>query len=55
MATELVRSADTAFMVGESSWREANRANRDAAMTGIGTRWWMASSTVQRPSPESSV
>ena len=28
------RSAATAFMVGESSWRDRNRANSDAAITG---------------------
>ena len=49
------RSAATAFMVGDSSWREANRANSEAEMTGMGTELAMASSTVQRPSPESAV
>ena len=38
-------------MVGLTSWREANRANSDAEITGIGTASSMASSTVQRPSP----
>ena len=49
------RSAATAFIVGDSSWREANRANSEAEMTGIGTELAIASSTVQRPSPESTV
>ena len=49
------RNADTAFIVGESSCRDRNRANNDAAMPGTGTRSRIASSTVQRPSPESSV
>ena len=49
-----LRSAATAFIAGESSWREANRANSAAEMTGIGTALSIASSTVQRPSPESS-
>ena len=50
-----LRSAATAFIVGESSWRDRNRANSDAAMPGTGTRSRIASSTVHRPSPESSV
>ena len=49
-----LRSAATAFIAGESSWREANRAKRAAVITGAGTAWSMASSTVHRPSPESS-
>ena len=49
------RRAATACMVGELCWREANRANSEAEMTGIGTERAIASSTVQRPSPESSV
>jgi len=32
-----LRSAATAFIVGESSCREANRANSAAEMTGTGT------------------
>src|SRR5690606_20233579 len=47
------RSAATAFIAGESSWREAKRANSAAEITGSGTAWSIASSTVQRPSPES--
>ena len=50
-----LRNAATAFMVGESSWRERNLANNAAAMAGTGTLRRIASSTVQRPSPESSV
>ena len=49
-----LRSAATAFIAGESSCREANRANSDAAMTFIGTASRIASSTVHRPSPVSS-
>ena len=49
-----LRSAATAFIAGESSCREANRANSAAVITGTGTAWLMASSTVHRPSPESS-
>ena len=49
------RSAATACIVGDSCWREANRANSDAEITGIGTELAIASSTVQRPSPESAV
>src|SRR5581483_370497 len=48
------RSAATAFIAGDWSWRDTNRANRAAEITGAGTRLLMASSTVQRPSPESS-
>ena len=48
------RSAATAFIAGESSWREANRANSAAEITGSGTACRIASSIVQRPSPESS-
>ena len=44
----------TAFIAGESSCREANRAYSEAEITGAGTRSRMASSTVQRPSPLSS-
>src|SRR4029453_19175278 len=47
-----LRNAETAFIDGESSWRDANRANNEAAMTSIGTRWLIATSTVHRPSPE---
>ena len=50
-----LRRAATAFMVGDSSWRDKKRANSDAAMPGTGTRSRIASSTVHRPSPESSV
>src|SRR6185295_8236089 len=42
-------------MVGESSCLDRKRANNAAAMLGTGTRSRMASSTVHRPSPESSV
>src|SRR5690606_1124873 len=49
-----LRSAATAFMAGESDWREANRAKTAAVMAGAGTAWSMASWTVHRPSPESS-
>ena len=49
------RSAATACIVGELDWREAKRAKSEAEMTGIGTERAMASSTVQRPSPESLV
>ena len=34
--------------------RELKRSNSEAVITGIGTRLSIASSTVQRPSPESS-
>ena len=49
-----LRIAATAFIAGLSSWRELNRANREAAMTCIGTALSIAASTVHRPSPESS-
>ena len=49
-----LRSAATAFMVGESSWREEKRANSEAAIVGMGTAFSIACSTVHRPSPESS-
>ncbi len=49
-----LRSAATAFIAGDSSCREANLANRAAEITGAGTARSIASSTVQRPSPESS-
>jgi hypothetical protein len=49
------RRAATACIVGELCWREAKRAKSEAEMTGIGTDRAMASSTVQRPSPESLV
>ena len=49
-----LRSAATTFIAGESSCREANRANSAAVITGSGTAWSIAASTVQRPSPESS-
>jgi len=48
------RSAATARIAGEDSCREANRANSAAEITGSGTAWVIASSIVQRPSPESS-
>ncbi len=48
------RSAATAFIAGDSACREENRANSAAEMTGSGTACAMASSIVQRPSPESS-
>ena len=31
-------SAETAFIVGDCSCREAKRANSEAAITGVGTR-----------------
>ncbi len=49
------RSAATACSVGELCWREAKRANSEAEITGIGTESAIASSTVHRPSPESTV
>ena len=49
-----LRIAAIAFIAGLSSWREVKRANREAAMTCIGTALSMAASTVQRPSPLSS-
>ena len=49
-----LRSAATARIAGESSCRERNRANSAAEITGAGTAWLIASSTVHRPSPESS-
>src|SRR5437660_261519 len=49
-----LRSAATAFIAGESSCRDRNRANSEAAMTFIGTASRIASSTVHRPSPVSS-
>ena len=49
-----LRIAAIAFIAGLSSWREAKRANSEAAMTCIGTAFSIAASTVQRPSPESS-
>ncbi len=49
-----LRIAAIAFIAGESSCREANRANSEAAMAGTGTAWSIAASTVHRPSPESS-
>src|SRR5579864_2046628 len=47
------RSAAIIFIANESSWREAKRANSASAVTGAGTFSSIASSTVQRPSPES--
>ena len=48
------RSAATILLAGELSSREANLAKRAAVMAGAGTALAIASSTVQRPSPESS-
>ena len=48
------RIAAIAFIAGDSSCREANRANSEAAIAFIGTAWSIAASTVHRPSPESS-
>ena len=48
-----LRSAATAFIAGESSWRETKRAKIDALIVGTGTAFSSASSMVQRPSPES--
>jgi hypothetical protein len=41
-------------MAGEAPWRDEKRAKSAAEMTGSGTAESIASSTVQRPSPESS-
>src|SRR5689334_18358476 len=49
-----LRRAATAFIAGESSCRDRNRANNEAEMTFIGTASRIASSTVHRPSPVSS-
>lgn len=49
------RSAATICMLGLVSCRDENRANSEAANTGIGTARATASSSVQRPSPESVV
>ena len=49
-----LRSAATAFIEGESPWRETKRAKIAALIVGTGTALLSASSTVQRPSPESS-
>ena len=48
-----LRSADTSRRPKASFFWEANRANRAEEMTGADTPRSMASSTVQRPSPES--
>jgi hypothetical protein len=48
------RSAAITRIASGSSCREANRANRAAVITGAGVAVAIASSTVQRPSPESS-
>src|SRR5882724_3274899 len=48
------RSAAITLAPKDSSWRERNRASSDNVMTGAGTSRCIASSTVQRPSPESS-
>ena len=49
-----LRSAATTLAEKESSWRDAKRANSESMSTGAGTLLSIASSTVQRPSPESS-
>src|SRR5262249_29281751 len=49
----LRRGART-FAANESGRREWNRSNSDSAMTGAGTLSSIASSSVHRPSPESS-
>src|ERR687888_213433 len=49
-----LRSAALTFAAKSPCRRESKRANSADVMTGIGTRRSMASSTVQRPSPESS-
>src|SRR5439155_4986607 len=48
------RSAASIRSLNESSWRERKRRNSESASTGAGTPRSIASSTVQRPSPESS-
>ncbi len=48
-----LRRADTRRSPKASFFWEANRANRAEEMTGAETPRSMASSTVQRPSPES--
>ena len=49
-----LRIAATAFIAGESSWRETNRAKSAAVIAGVATALSMPASTVHRPSPESS-
>ena len=49
-----LRSAAITLAPKDSSWRERSRASSDNVMTGAGTFRRIASSTVQRPSPESS-
>ena len=49
-----LRSAALTLAANDSSWREAKRANSAAVITGAGTSSLIASSIVQRPSPESS-
>src|SRR5207248_9344653 len=49
-----LRSAAFTFAANDSSWRDANRANSAAVITGTGTFSAIASAIVQRPSPESS-
>lgn len=47
------RRTDTIFIAGELSARDAKRANSAAVIAGAGMALAIASSTVQRPSPES--
>src|SRR5207249_10780013 len=49
-----LRSAAITLAPKDSSWRERSRASSDNVMTGAGTFRRIASSTVHRPSPESS-
>ena len=49
-----LRSAAFTLAANDSSWRDANRANNAAVITGTGTSSAIASAIVQRPSPESS-
>src|SRR5215216_6204166 len=49
-----LRSAALTFAANAFWPRELKRSNSDVVMTGIGMRFSIASSTVQRPSPESS-
>src|SRR5690606_17829489 len=48
------RRAATAFIPGEAFWPDTHRAQIEAEIVGTGTALLRASSTVHRPSPESS-
>ncbi len=54
MAAELLAQRRDRFIAGDDSWRDAKRAKSAAEITGSGTAASIASSTVHRPSPESS-